>query len=74
MGSSALVEYGGTGAYFLDRLAPGVWRLEVLPDAVALRDPFATTSLRQPVTQILWNEQPLRLALPDLGSRFSLRG
>ncbi|MBT9395510.1 membrane or secreted protein [Hymenobacter sp. NST-14] len=74
VGSSPVVRYGGTGAYFLDRLAPGVWRLEVLPDAVPLRDPFATTSLRRPVTRILWNDQPLQITLPELGSRFSLRG
>jgi len=57
VGSSPVVGYGGTGAYFLDRPAPGVWRLEVMPDAVPIRDPFAKTSLSQPVTQILWNEQ-----------------
>ncbi|WBA42219.1 cellulase family glycosylhydrolase [Hymenobacter canadensis] len=74
VGSSPLVQYGGTGAYFLDRLAPGVWRLEVLPDAVAIRDPFETTSLQKTVTQILWNDQPLRLTLPELGESFSLRG
>ena len=73
-GSSAVVRYGGTGAYFLDRLAPGVWRLEVLPDAVPVRDPFAKTSLAQPVTQILWNEQPLQLALPEVGDAYALRG
>ena len=73
-GTSAVAAYGGTGAYFLDRLAPGVWRLEVLPDAVPLRDPFATTSLRQVVTQIGWNDQPLRLALPDLGAAYSVQG
>lgn len=74
VGSSPLVQYGGTGAYFLDRLAPGVWRLEVLPDAVAIQDPFEKTSLKKPVTQILWNDQPLRLLLPDLGAKYSLRG
>ncbi|UOQ73170.1 cellulase family glycosylhydrolase [Hymenobacter cellulosilyticus] len=73
-GSSPVVQYGGSGAYFLDRLAPGVWRLEVLPDAVPIRDPFETASLKKPVTQILWNDQPLRLLLPELGRRFSLRG
>jgi len=74
VGSSPVAQYGGTGAYFLDRLSPGVWRLEVLPDAVPIRDPFEKTSLRKPVTQILWNEQPLRLALAELGSRYTLRG
>ncbi|OON67746.1 cellulase family glycosylhydrolase [Hymenobacter sp. CRA2] len=74
VGSSPVVTYGGTGAYFLDRLAPGVWRLEVMPDAVPLRDPFETASLRKAVTSIRWNEQPLRVQLPDLGSAFTLRG
>ncbi|WP_052695400.1 hypothetical protein [Hymenobacter sp. AT01-02] len=73
-GSSAVATYEGTGAYFLDRLAAGVWRLEVMPDVVALHDPFATTSLRQPVTRIVWNTQPLRLALPGLGTDYTVRG
>ncbi len=73
-GSSAVVQYGGLGAYFLDRLVPGVWRLEVMPDAVPIRDPFAKTSLAQPVTQILWNDQPLQLTLPGLGAAYTLRG
>ncbi|MBF9221146.1 cellulase family glycosylhydrolase [Hymenobacter ruricola] len=73
VGSSKVVRYGGLGAYFLDQLAPGVWRLEVLPDAVPIRDPFEKASLSKPVTQISWNEQPLTLALPDLGPSFSLK-
>ncbi|MBX0290249.1 cellulase family glycosylhydrolase [Hymenobacter sp. HSC-4F20] len=73
-GSSPVVSYEGTGAYFLDRLAAGVWRLEVMPDAIQVRDPFATTSLRQPVTRIAWNTQPMRLTLPELGADFAVRG
>ncbi|MBJ6108044.1 cellulase family glycosylhydrolase [Hymenobacter sp. BT523] len=74
VGSSTVVRYGGLGAYFLDRLAPGVWRLEVMPDAVPIRDPFEKASLSKSVTQILWNEQPLQVSLSDLGSSFSLKG
>jgi hypothetical protein len=74
VGSSPVVNYGGTGAYFLDKLAPGVWRLEVMPDAVPIRDPFERASLSKPVTQILWNDQPLQLSLPDLGPAFAIRG
>ena len=74
VGSSRVVSYGGTGAYFLDKLAPGVWRLEVLPDAVAIRDPFEKASPEKVVTQILWNEQPLQVSMADLGPAFSLRG
>jgi hypothetical protein len=74
VGSSGVVQYGGSGAYFLDQLAPGVWRLEVLPDAVHIRDPFETASLQKAVTHISWNDQPLTLTLPDLGASFTLRG
>ncbi|TGD82375.1 cellulase family glycosylhydrolase [Hymenobacter wooponensis] len=73
-GSSSVATYEGTGAYFIDRVAPGVWRLEVMPDANSVRDPFATTSLRQPVTRIDWNTQPLRLNLPGLGLDYTARG
>ncbi|GAB2864930.1 glycoside hydrolase family 5 protein [Hymenobacter ruber] len=74
VGSSPAVSYGGTGAYFLDKLASGVWRLEVLPDAVAIRDPFEKASLSKPVTQILWNNQPLFVSLDELGHNFSIKG
>ncbi|MBG8554917.1 cellulase family glycosylhydrolase [Hymenobacter guriensis] len=73
-GSSPIVHYEGTGAYFLDQLTSGVWRLELMPDALEVRDPFATTSLRQSVTRIAWNTQPLRLTLPGLGADFTVRG
>jgi hypothetical protein len=74
VGSSPVVQYGGSGAYFLDQLSPGVWRLEVMPDAVPVSDPFATASLRKMVTRIAWNEQPLTIALADLGPDFQLTG
>ena len=35
-GSSPIIRYEGTGAYFMDCLEPGVWRLEVMPDAVVV--------------------------------------
>src|SRR5205807_2124497 len=37
-GSSSVVRYDGEGIYFLDRVRPGAWRLEVYPDAVPVRD------------------------------------
>src|SRR5438309_10465912 len=40
-GSSSTVTYEGTGIYLLDEIPPGCWRLEVYPDAVPPRDPFA---------------------------------
>ncbi|MGI4867443.1 MAG: hypothetical protein ACRYFZ_26225 [Janthinobacterium lividum] len=74
VGSSGVVQYGGSGAYFLDQVSTGVWRLEVMPDAVPVSDPFATPSLKKVVTRIAWNEQPLTITLPDLGAAFLLRG
>src|SRR2546430_13904444 len=38
-GSSPGGSYEGEGIYFLDKVRPGVWRVEVYPDAVPVRDP-----------------------------------
>src|SRR5208283_4811982 len=73
-GTSPVVEYPGRGAYFLDRLDPGVWRLEVMPDAIWVHDPFETASPLKPVSLIAWNQWPMRIELPDLGVGFSAVG
>lgn len=70
-GSSPVVDYSGSGAYFLDKLQDGVWRLEVMPDAETVTDPFAKPSLSREVVQILWSENNLEVHLPDLGEGFS---
>lgn len=72
-GCSPLVEYDGTGAYFLDRLADGLWRLEVYPDAVWVGDPHAATSLQREVSRVIWTAHEMALRLPDLGERFHVR-
>ena len=74
VGSSPVVQYTGTGAYFIDKLAKGVWRLEVMPDAMHVRDPFAKASPRKTVTRIVWEDHPMQLSLPDLGGSFSISG
>jgi len=73
-GSSPLVSYEGSGAYFLDQLEEGIWRLEVMPDAVWVRDPFERASLRKKVSVILWNTWTMEVELSDLGSGFAIRG
>ncbi|HEX3730603.1 MAG TPA: hypothetical protein VHV47_12410 [Opitutaceae bacterium] len=73
-GHSPVVDYPGRGAYFLDRLEPGVWRLEVMPDAVWVSDPFAKASPEKVVCRIAWNEWPMRIELPDLGTDFGAVG
>ncbi|HEY1114593.1 MAG TPA: membrane or secreted protein [Chitinophagaceae bacterium] len=72
VGSSPLVSYGGRGAYFLDRIEEGVWRLEVMPDAVHIRDPFERASPRKEVTRIHWQTHRMQIALPQLGTDFSV--
>jgi hypothetical protein len=70
VGSSPIMKYGGNGAYFLDKLKAGVWRLEVMPDVKQLKDPFGKNELNKPVTTTVWREQQMEILLPDLGSDF----
>ncbi|QXD15437.1 hypothetical protein GQ464_000315 [Rhodocaloribacter litoris] len=72
VGSSPVVTYAGTGAYFLDRLGEGLWRLEVYPDVAWVEDPFSRPSLRRPVARVLWRDRRMRVALPDLGPAFTV--
>lgn len=74
VGNSAIVKYAGSGAYFIDRLTPGVWRLEVMPDVIYIRDPFERASPKKMVTAIQWNVHSMQLFLPDLGKGFSIKG
>ena len=69
-GSSPVVAYGGTGAYFLDRAAAGVWRLQVYPDVFTVADPY-TGSTEQKV-RVLPGRHVMTLHVPDLGERFSV--
>ncbi|GAB1416958.1 hypothetical protein MASR2M117_23640 [Paludibacter sp.] len=73
-GNSTVVNYDGTGAYFLDKLESGIWRLEVMPDAVVLNDPFQKTSLKKDVVKIIWNEWDFTMFLPDFNNEFSIVG
>lgn len=73
-GDSPLVSYEGTGAYFLDRIQPGVWRLEVMPDAIWIKDPFAPASPRKQVAVINWRSWPMKINLADLGVSFTVQG
>jgi hypothetical protein len=74
VGSSPVLRYGGYGAYFLDRVGEGIWRLEVMPDAVTVRDPFAKPAPDREVVRIQWESEPMSISLPDLGDGFTVRG
>jgi len=73
VGTSAVVTYDGTGAYFLDRLGDGIWRLELYPDVAWVHDPFTRPSLDREAARVLWRVRPMRITLPDLGDDFAAR-
>ena len=70
--SSGAVDYEGTGAYFLDKVRDGVWRLEVYPDEVLARDPFEQPRPDKVVSRLLYRSWPMVVRLPDLGDQFSV--
>lgn len=72
-GDSPMVQYEGTGAYFLDEIAQGIWRLEVLPDAVWVSDPFGKNSLDRKLTEIIWRTRSMKVSLDQLGPDFELK-
>ncbi|HEX8356088.1 MAG TPA: cellulase family glycosylhydrolase, partial [Segetibacter sp.] len=74
VGKSQIVNYNGYGAYFLDKIAEGIWRLEIMPDAIHIKDPFDRASPRKEVTRIQWQVQPLVITLPDIGTDFNVTG
>ncbi|QJD96997.1 cellulase family glycosylhydrolase [Mucilaginibacter robiniae] len=74
IGSSPIVKYAGYGAYFIDKLENGVWRLEVMPDAITVRDPFERPSPDREAVHIQWSTQPMQLTLSDLGANFAVKG
>jgi len=72
-GSSPLVKYSGTGAYFLDRLSEGVWRLEVMPDAYWIDDPYSPVNPEKQKAAVIHAQQQMTIYLPDLGDNFTAR-
>jgi hypothetical protein len=72
-GDSEIVKHEGKGAYFLDKLETGIWRLEVMPDAILVGNPFGKNSLEKKVAVINWKEWNMKLNLPDLGENFSIK-
>ncbi len=74
IGNSEVVGYSGSGAYFLDRISEGVWRLECMPDVVELEDPFGRAVAGRIVRRIERNVQFMSVILPDLGRDFHIDG
>lgn len=70
VGSSPVIDYSGTGAYFLDKIEPDLWRLEVMPDVVLTSDPFEKPSLHKEIAKIFYSERPMAINLPQIGNNF----
>ena len=70
VGSSPLIDYSGTGAYFLDKLQPDLWRLEVMPDVAIISDPFEKPSLKKEIAKIYYSQRPIKISLPGMGQNF----
>ena len=72
-GNSPVVNYDGMGAYFLDKIQNGVWRLEVMPDAIWIDNIFGRNSLKKEVAVVNWRSWNMNIALPDLGDNFNIK-
>src|SRR2546428_746747 len=62
-GSSSTVTYEGTGIYFLNKVRPGLWRLEVYPHAVPGRDPFQPPHPHKLVTRAISRASHMTITL-----------
>lgn len=67
-GSSPVVRSDGSGCYFLDKVSPGVWRLQLYPNVRRVGDPFSG----EPFAKTLVTDKPITLTvrLPDLGAAY----
>lgn len=71
-GNSPVVTYSGTGAYFLDKLDENTWRLELMPDAVLVGNPFGKNNLEKKITILNYAENKMSLNLPSLGDKIQI--
>lgn len=73
VGSSAVVDYDGTGAYFFDCLddVGESWMLEIYPDVLLVRDPYSGGDSEK--ARMLGGLRRMEVRLPGLGSGFSAR-
>lgn len=71
-GSSPIVTYEGNGIYFLDRITPQTWRLEVYPDVNLISDPFNPPGPDKLVARSIHRYWPMRVHLNGLGASFAV--
>jgi len=70
VGNSEIIKYEGTGAYFIDKIEEGKWKLEIFPDAVWIKDPFGNNNLEDPVARLIWSARKIKIVLPKVGSEY----
>jgi hypothetical protein len=68
--SSPLIKYGGSGAYFFDRVSSGVWTLELYPDVISIDDAFKSGSSKREVARLYENIHSMIIDLPGLSDGF----
>lgn len=73
VGSSPLVKYSGSGAYFLDKLSDGIWRLELMPDAFWVEDPYSPVDPNKQKAAVIHTPQQMNISLSDLGNEFRIQ-
>ncbi len=69
-GNSALIEYDGTGAYFLDNLGDGIWRIELMPDAIVVDNLFGQNQIGKTRAVIKQARRKMKLNLPGFEEGF----
>jgi len=72
VGNSSIIKYSGTGAYFLDKIERGLWRLEVMPNVLWVNDPFGKPSLKKLVAVVKWDKESMEVNIEDLGHEFDV--
>jgi len=71
-GKSPLIEYDGTGAYFLDKVAEGVWRIEIMPDAIVTDNLFGRNSLDKTRAVLRYERRNMKFHLPGFENGFAI--
>ena len=71
-GRSSGAASDGSGAYFLDKAADGMWRLQLYPNVITVANPFSGVAGVK--TKIVPGAAALTLHLPDLGNGYAVRG
>ena len=64
-GASPVAGSTGSGTYFLDKVAEGLWRLQLYPGIFTVNDPYSGRNVPKEV--VLAEAPVLRVTLPDLG-------